>query len=362
MYPALVVRQTLGSLADPVLWVGSEGGMEEDLVNRAGIPYTAIPAAGVHGVGARALPGNFLRLVRGTLAARNILADFEPDVMLFTGGFVAAPVSVAGRRIPSLLYVPDIEPGLALKFLARFATTIALTVEESRQYFSAAANTVVTGYPLRPELAGWQREAARAHLGLEPDRFTLLVTGGSKGAQTLNAPVFALLAQILEEMQVVHITGHPDWPAAEAAKAALPAQAAGRYHPMPYLHEMGAALAAADMAVSRAGASTLGEYPLFGLPAVLVPYPFAWRYQKVNANYLAEKNAAIVLETEQLAQELLPTIQRVSRNPQRLHEMRQAMRSLARPHAAEHLADLVRELAANGSTRQGQSAQLSGER
>lgn len=114
---------------------------------------------------------------------------------------------------------------------------------------------------------------------------------------------------------------------------------------MPYLHQMGAALAAADLAVSRAGASTLGEYPLFGLPAVLVPYPHAWRYQKVNADYLINKGAAVLLENDQLADQLLPTIQKFVQDPERLQKMRQAMSALARPHAAQNLADLVRKLA-----------------
>jgi UDP-N-acetylglucosamine--N-acetylmuramyl-(pentapeptide) pyrophosphoryl-undecaprenol N-acetylglucosamine transferase len=324
--------------------------MEEDLVKRAGIPYQSIPAAGVHGVGLRAMPGNLARLVRGTAAARNILADFSPDVMLFTGGYVAVPMAVAGRGIPSLLYVPDIEPGLALKFLARFATSIALSAQESKQYFQPTAPTTVTGYPIRPELASWQRDAARAHLELEPERFTLLVTGGSKGAQTLNRPVFDILPQILTEMQVIHITGQPDWPAAQSQQAGLPADLTGRYHPMPYLHEMGAALAAADLVVSRAGASVLGEYPLFGLPAILVPYPFAWRYQKVNAGHLVERGAALMIETEQLPEQLLPALQTLSRDPQRLHEMRQAMRGLARPQAADHLADMVLELSGSPSS------------
>ncbi len=347
VYPALVTRQALGKDADPVLWVGSEGGMEEDLVKRAGLPYAAIPAAGVHGVGPRALPGNLVRLARGTIAARRILHSFKPDVLLFTGGYVAAPMALAGRSIPSLLYVPDIEPGLALKFLARFASRIALTTEESRQYFPPQARTVVTGYPTRPEMARWQRSEARQHLGLEPDRFTLLVTGGSKGARSINRAVLAALPQILPEMQVVHITGQLDWPEVEAAKCQLPAETAGRYHTMPYLHEMGAALASADLVISRAGASSLGEYPLFGLPAILVPYPYAWRYQKVNASYLVERGAAVLLQDENMANQLLPTIQLLSRDLQRLQAMRQAMQKLAQPAAAEHLADLVRELSSH---------------
>ena len=120
VYPALSVLQALKNDAQPVLWVGGEGGMEADLVTRSGVPFTAIPAAGVHGVGLRTLPGNLLRLARGTLAARRILAEFRPDVLLFTGGYVAAPMAFAGRHIPSLVYCPDIEPGLALEIPGAF--------------------------------------------------------------------------------------------------------------------------------------------------------------------------------------------------------------------------------------------------
>ena len=349
MYPALVVLQALGKDADPVLWVGSEGGMEEKLVKQAGIPFTAIPAAGVHGVGARALPGNVLRLIRGALASVRIVREFNPDVLLFTGGYVAAPMAVAGRRISSLLYVPDIEPGMALKFLARFASRIALSAEASLDYFAPGLDTVVTGYPTRPELTRWSRAAGRDHLGLEPERFTLLVTGGSKGAQTLNRPVLAVLPQLLSEMQVVHISGQPDWQLVQDTQASLAPELASRYHPMPYLNEMGAALAAADLVVSRAGASTLGEYPLFGLPAILVPYPFAWRYQKVNADYLVKQGAAQLIETAQLPECLLPSIQSLAKDSERLANMQRAMRSLAQPDAAQHLANLVRGLAPRAS-------------
>lgn len=346
VYPALAVQQALASEADPILWVGGEGGMEEDLVKRAGLPYAAIPAAGVHGVGLRALPGNLVRLTRGVIASREILSDFRPDVLLFTGGYIGVPMIVAARGTPSLVYVPDIEPGLALKFLARFASRIALTTENARRYFPSEAPTVVTGYPLRPELKGWERGSGQAHLKLDPERFTLLVTGGSKGAQTINRPLLAILPQLLAEMQVIHISGQTDWAEVEAAKANLPEDLAARYFTFPYLHEMGAALAAADLAVSRAGASTLGEYPMFGLPAILVPYPFAWRYQKVNASYMVEHEAAILLENDQLAEKLLPTVQQLCRDPHRLAAMSQAMRSLAHPDAAQRLAALVMELAA----------------
>jgi UDP-N-acetylglucosamine--N-acetylmuramyl-(pentapeptide) pyrophosphoryl-undecaprenol N-acetylglucosamine transferase len=114
---------------------------------------------------------------------------------------------------------------------------------------------------------------------------------------------------------------------------------------MPYLHEMGAALAAADLVVSRAGASSLGEYPLFGLPAILVPYPHAWRYQKVNADYLARRGAAVVLQDHRLDQELLSTLNVLMENPNKLKAMRAAMFELSHPRAAEKIASMLVKLA-----------------
>lgn len=346
VYPALSVLKALGSDAQPVLWVGGEGGIEAGLVARSGVPFTAIPAAGVHGVGLRALPGNALRLVKGTLAARRILKDFQPDVLLFTGGYVAAPLALAGRKYPSLVFCPDIEPGLAIKFLARFADVIAVSTPASQAYFPAGKQLATTGYPLRPEMLGWTRAAARPHFGLDPDLPVLLVTGGSKGAQTINRAVLACLPALLHKAQLLHVSGSTDWAEVQAAGASLPAELAGRYHPYEFLHEdMGAALAAADLAISRAGASTLAEYPLFGLPAILVPYPFAWRYQKVNAGYLQDQGAAILLPDEDMPARLLPAVEELISQPDRLDAMRQAMRRLARPNAAQEIADILRRIA-----------------
>jgi UDP-N-acetylglucosamine--N-acetylmuramyl-(pentapeptide) pyrophosphoryl-undecaprenol N-acetylglucosamine transferase len=339
VYPALAVHE---ALKVETLWVGGEGGMEARLIERADIPFKAIPAAGVHGVGLRQLPGNLAKLARGVSAARRILREFRPDVLFFTGGYVAVPMALAGRKIPTLLYVPDIEPGLALKTLARFADRIALTAEDSFPFFKRRSRLAVTGYPARPGLAKWSRLEARRTLNLSEEAPVLLVVGGSKGARSINNAVLTDLPALLEMAQIVHISGELDWPEVEAKARQLKAP---RYHAYPYLHEeMGAALAAADLALSRAGASTLGEYPLFGLPSILVPYPYAWRYQKVNAGYLVRNGAAIMLEDARLAGELLPTVRGLLAEPARLEAMRSAVRSLARPQAASEIGRLLLEL------------------
>lgn len=345
MYPALAVHSALMAKKPSLdtLWVGGEGGMEESLVKRQGIPFEAIPAAGVHGVGLRALPRNVMKITRGMLASRRILNEFKPDVMFFTGGYVAFPVAVAGPSISSLLYVPDIEPGMALKSLAGMADVIAVTTSESQQYFKK--RVFETGYPIRSDLALWDRPTANSHFGISGIGAVLLVFGGSKGAHSINTAILNNLRTLLSKYELIHITGETDWDQVRGVRETLPTSLAARYHAMPYLHEMGAALAAADLVVSRAGASTLGEYPLFGLPAILVPYPHAWRYQKVNADYLTRRGAAVILQDHRLNEELLPTLNVLMDNPNKLKAMRAAMFELSHPRAAEKIASKLIELA-----------------
>jgi len=317
--------------------------MEEELVKRAGIPFKTIPAAGLHGVGPRAWPRNAVILVRGVRASMKILREFEPDVLFFTGGYVAGPMAFAGRRVPTLLYVPDIEPGLALKSLARFADVITVTAADSQRYF--AKKVIPTGYPIRDELTAWSGGAARAALNLDEERPVLLVYGGSHGARSINEAIVPQLPTLLEFTQIIHISGPLDWEAVQIARSGLTSGQRNHYHVFPYLHEqMGAALAAANLAVSRAGASSLGEFPVFGLPAILVPYPHAWRYQKVNADYLAERGAAVIVKDEMLKSDLLPVIKDLLANPAKHAAMSRAMKSLARPQAAQAIARQILQL------------------
>ena len=333
--------------------------MEADLVKRAGVSYTSIPAAGVHGVGWRSLPGNLWRLWRGFLASRRILRQFHPDVLFFTGGYLAVPMAFASRfpvaghsRPRSLLYVPDIEPGLALKTLAHFADQIAVTVEDTSAYLPEKTRVAVTGYPTRPNLSAWDKQAAYKALQLDSSMPVLLVFGGSSGARSINRALLASLPELLEEAQIVHITGKLDWPEVEAAweglKPTLSSEHATRYHVFPYLHEeMGAAFAAADLALSRSGASVLGELPLFGLPAILVPYPYAWRYQQLNARYLEERGASVIIDDADLQNLLLPTVHELLSDRKLLAKMSSAMRALAKPQAAQQIAALLDSLALN---------------
>jgi UDP-N-acetylglucosamine:LPS N-acetylglucosamine transferase len=329
-----------------VLWVGGEGGMEAGLVQRAGIPMVAIPAAGVHGVGLRALPGNIWRLVRGVTAARRVLGRFKPQVLFFTGGYVGVPIALAGWRLPKLVLVPDIEPGLALKLLSRLADLTAITTEQTRHFLPPGGRCRVTGYPTRPEFRLVDRPGARRALNLPLAEAVVLVFGGSRGAHSINQALWAQLPGWLELAHVVHITGESDWPLQRQAVNRLDPALRRRYHPFAYLHEqMGDALAAADLAVARAGASSLGEFPLFGLPSILIPYPHAWRYQRVNAAYLEERGAAVVVEDDQLNAKLLPTVSSILGSPEQCRQMAKSALSLATPDAASAIAGELQAMA-----------------
>ena len=356
VYPGLAVVRALAAEPDTpeTLYVGGAGGVAERLGTRAGLRFVPVPAGGVHGLVPWRVVWNLIKLLRGSGAAYRLGRRERPAALFATGGYASIPVALAAwaLRVPILAYLPDIEPGLAVHVIARLAARVAVTVEDSRSYFPAH-KVVVTGYPLRAEFHGLDRAEARASLGLVSDGGSdgsgqapvLLVMGGSRGARSINQALSGVLEQVLELAQVVHVSGELDWPWVAERREALPSPLQARYHAFPYLHEeMGAALVAADLAVCRAGASTLGELPFFGLPAVLVPYPHAWRYQRVNADWLAGRGAAVRLDDGRLPEELLPTLRRLLDDRAGLKAMAQRMRVLARPDAAERLAAELRAL------------------
>jgi UDP-N-acetylglucosamine--N-acetylmuramyl-(pentapeptide) pyrophosphoryl-undecaprenol N-acetylglucosamine transferase len=246
--------------------------------------------------------------------------------------------------VPLAIYLPDIEPGQAIRTLSRFAKVVACTAAPSLAFFPPG-KAIVTGYPVRSEIrAATQLDKAEAlaRFELGNSRPTLFVFGGSRGARSINRALMAALPGLLEMMQIIHVSGTLDWPEVRDGAAAIPVAQRAFYRPFPYLHdEMGPAFRAAELVVARAGASMLGECPAFGLPAILVPYPYAWRYQKVNGDYLAERGAAVRLDNERLAEGLVPTVKGLMEDKSRLAAMAAAAKQLDQPEAADRLAQLV---------------------
>lgn len=349
MYPALAVLRAIENSdnVNAILWVGAANGIERELVERENIPFKGISAAGLHGVGLRKLPGNLIRLIRGFFQSAAIIRSFNPDVLFFTGGYIGFPVALAGLFRKKVIFIPDIEPALTLTALSKVADRITVVAEESRAYLPKRKNIVVTGYPTRPKLTESTKAQAYAEFGLNSELPTVFVFGGSKGARSINDAILEILPEITKTAQLIHVAGSGNWDEVRVKIEALPEFVRSRYRAFPYLHEkMGAAFRAADLIVSRAGASTIGEFPLFGVPAILIPYPHAWRYQRINAEYLVNTGAAVMIRDENMRAELLPAVTALLADAEKRGRMSAAMSAIARPDAARAIIDVLRDAGA----------------
>lgn len=356
MYPALAVVHALDSVTD-LLWVGSTTGLERKLIEEAGIPFAGISAAGLRGKNPLAMLTGLIKLNQGFFQSKALLAQFKPDVLFVTGGYVCAPVTVAahGKGVPILIYLPDIQPGQAIKFLSRYADKVAVTAPAAQAFFPAG-QTVVTGYPVREALYATDQASARARLNLHPHRPTLLVFGGSQGARSINKAIAnrEALEKLTAQAQIIHISGAQDADWTQTFRAELSAEVQAHYHLYGYLHtEMAAAFAAADLIVCRAGASILGEAPAVGAPAVLVPYPYSGAHQRLNAEYMADQGAAVIVDDADLPQKLLPTVMGLLSDAEKRARMATAARKLAKPEAAQAIAAQLKLLGSERETANG---------
>lgn len=336
--------------------MGSINGMEQALVERAGLKIELIPAAGLRGKNPLAALASLWLLSQGYRQSWHIIQRFQPDVLFITGGYVCVPVTLAAWRagVPVIIYLPDIEPGLAIRFLARFASRVAVTTAETCEFFKSGLS-VVTGYPVRAELLTGpidetSKVTARRQLGLDEALPVLLVFGGSQGARSINQAVTSQIEAYLEVCQVVHISGKLDESWVSARRAELSPELQARYHVSAYLHEeMTTALVATDLVISRAGAAVLGEYPAIGLPSVLVPLPIAGGHQALNADYLARHQAAVTVDNADLKRDLKEIVINLIADKERLQAMGNACRSLAKPDAATRLAQEILEVKRYGN-------------
>ncbi len=351
VYPALSIVAALEQELAPgssleLLYLGSHGGAEAGLVERAGIPFRAIASGPIRGRNPWELASNAVKMAVGTAQARAALREFCPQAILSTGGYASFPVALAARSrgIPLAVYLPDVYPGWAVRAIARLAQRIAVTTPQTLRKLPDGKG-VVTGYPLRREFWQANRAEGRQRLGLDPEEKVLLVAGASQGAHSINEAVAASLRGLLELCEVIHLSGRDDEGWLSQKRADLPDDLRARYHLFGYLHEeLPWAMAAADLALCRAGASVLGELPALGLPAVLVPYPYAGGHQQLNARYLQENGAAVILDNRNLSS-LLPVVGGLLHDEKRLRTMTEASRRLARPDAARRIAAILLELA-----------------
>jgi UDP-N-acetylglucosamine--N-acetylmuramyl-(pentapeptide) pyrophosphoryl-undecaprenol N-acetylglucosamine transferase len=343
------LRRAHGKLEDEVMYVGTSAGIEAGLVARAGLTFAPAAAAKVRDVGWVRLVINSGQLLRGVAQAIGLVRRFRPDVSFVTGGYVTIPVGLASwlLGVPLILFLPDAQPGLAVRLLARLSSGIATSVSAALSSLPVA-KTRVTGYPVRAELARLDRQRARARLEIAPDERVLLIYGGSRGSRNINRACVGAAQELARLAHVVHITGWLDHAAVVAQWQKLPPECRRRYRAVEYLHDeqMLEALRAADLVVSRAGAATLGELPAAGVPAVLVPYPLSGAHQAINAAVLAEMGAAVVVPDAELTPaRLVSEVSSLLADEERRAAMSAAMQAMCCPDAARDIASMLIEAA-----------------
>jgi UDP-N-acetylglucosamine--N-acetylmuramyl-(pentapeptide) pyrophosphoryl-undecaprenol N-acetylglucosamine transferase len=350
VYPCLAVaaalRQRLSQQDEPLalLYLGIRGRVDEQVLAGEGVDFQVVRASALRVRSPLRFAKGLFDLALGAVQARGHLSRFRPQAVFATGGYASAPVALAARslRRPLLVYLPDVRPGWAVRMMARLSTRVAAATDASLPYLPSR-KAVATGYPVRAEFMRASKDEGRRRLGLDATAKTLLVSGGSQGAHSINGGIADSLSSLLDLCQIVHLSGAADFAWLKQRRDALPDNLRGRYHLHTYLADMPSAMAAADLALMRAGASTLGELPLAGLPAVLVPGPFS--DQLDNARYLAGHGAALVFSDELLA-DAIGAVRELLQDEARLKTMSESMRSLAQPEAADRIAAMLMEIAA----------------
>lgn len=346
VYPGIAIVEALSSLASvEALFVGAQGGVEQGILERAGLEHSLLPGYGLRRASlARKLASPFM-LAAGVARASGLVRKFRPDVVLGTGGYASATVVIASMvsRIPRVLQEQNSVPGLVNRRLSAHASLVLLGYVESRAFLPATVPTRVVGNPIR-RLPRASREEAAKFFGLDPARPVVLVVGGSRGAHSINmagADAAATLARSCD-VQFVILTGRAD--RVEAEKRAGDSS---KVRILEYLDEVHYAYSLADVAVARSGASSVFELALFGVPAIFVPYPYAAdAHQEMNASPLVRAGGALIIGDADLSGEMLTNaLSGLLDDAPRRAAMSHAMRAWSKPGAAMDCARAILEIA-----------------
>ena len=351
LYPALAIagaiRERLGQVR--FVFFGTQRSVDRKIVEGAACELVA-QTLPLLGMAPWSWPGAVRDYRRARHSCRSSLARLSPLAMIGSGGLasLAAMREACRAGVPTVMLNPDAVPGRANRLLSGWTDLICVQWEETVAHFPARARVEVTGCPVRPEFVRRDRAAGLAEFGLDPDRRTLLVTGASQGARSVNRAVAANLDCLASrpEWQVLHLTGVADHEEVRAAYQGR--RVAGRV--MAYTERMAEALAAADLVVSRAGASTLAELVAVGRASILMPYPHHRdQHQFANARCLSRLGAAEVMADAVDAAENGPALRAAMASLMDNNDARERMadkaKAMGRVDAADRIADCVLELA-----------------
>lgn len=354
IYPALAIAKGLQQRIPEVelLYVGTKKGLEADIVPKAGLPFQTIPVEGLSRPFSYRTLVSVGKAVQGSLAGRKIVRHFKPHVVVGTGGYVCGPLVLAAATmgIPTVIHEQNAFPGLTNRILSCFASKICVTFEDAIPHFPRKKNIVLTGLPVREEIITRKKDDGLKNLGLSKGKVTVVVTGGSLGARSLNYAMAPIYQRFEKEnkIQFYHITGQAGFEESLAyyEKHQINLSQKERFKIVPYLYQMEDAMAAADLIIGRAGASFLSEIMVRGIPSILVPYPYAAaNHQEYNARAMEKRGAATVILDQDLdAGKLLPTLETILNQDFRRVEMGKAAQQMGRINALNDIIKTIAEI------------------
>ena len=337
--PALAIARELKSrYGAEVMFVGTARGMENRLVPQAGFGLMRVKVGALKNVSAITRMRTLFDLPRAVVDARKIIKVFAPDVVVGVGGYASGPAMAAAvlMHIPTLAFEPNYVPGFANKIVGHRVSAAAVHFEQTQKYFN---NAQVVGVPVRSEFF-----KVPAAVSNRPP--TLLIFGGSQGAQAINQAMTAAAPDVLRQipaLRIIHQTGERDYNDVLAAykKSGIPAEVSA------FIDDMPAAFAQADLLLCRSGASTVAEITAAGKPAIFVPFPRAADdHQRRNAEAIVQGGAAMMVAQQELTPErLAQVVTELFGDRKRLKEMSERSRALSHHDAAGRVAQMVADLA-----------------
>jgi len=345
LFPGVAVSKLLlkRSPDSKILFVGSPKELDQDLILKENFDFQPISQ--------KPYPPSFFSLKSlqftvnsfiSFLQAVPLVYRFQPDVVLGMGGYSSVPTVLAARllRIPAVLFEPNLYPGKANLFLAPFVSKIALGFDQEKEFFKPS-KVIRTGIPVREGII-----EAVSKSNSKKDSLTLLVMGGSRGAKALNkimVETYSLLKERFPQLKCVHLTGRDSY---QAVKESYLKQNCGKeIEVYPFVKDMEQILSRTNVVLARAGASSLAEFAVLGIPAILVPYPHsAQDHQVCNARFFENRGAAkVILERELTPERWIESLSDCLENPEKLNQMGQAATQLGSKQAAESLLQLIEE-------------------
>ncbi len=346
IYPALALVKAFQAV-DPsveVLYVGSVNGLEKEIVTRAGYTFKSIEISGFR----RSLSFENIKTIQRFLTAvstsKAYIKEFKPDIVIGTGGYVCGPVvyAAAKLKIPTIIHEQNSLPGVTNKFLARYVDKVAICFEEARSYFPAK-KVVLTGNPRASEVVKTPK-IGKGALGLNPQKRTVMIAGGSRGAEPINEAVIALMPKLeAADFEVIFVTGAKHY---EEIKKRVQAKTLKNVRVMSFINNMPSYLVHTDLFIGRAGATSLAELTALGVPSILIPSPYVTaNHQEFNARSVTDhKGGILILEKDLTADVLFDRLNTIMSDETARQEMQKIAKQLGIPDASQRLMTLAHDL------------------